>query len=409
MRAEGKNILRRLTYSLVYFALIGFPLYRIYLGGLRCPYLYMYALLALTSLIILGLLRDRSELIIIYYVAAAVILRVNNVGIPSVPELLIYSLIILHGDLIVKALVYGIGLRKITASFKGYLVTGGFVALSLLAYLLVGYLSASLFVNIMKVSVIATSLSELVLRPFIATRIGSITIIALSAVFTSYILLEYLTGLSSDMIGLNPVYAGARIKADLISAYDSLISGKSWHDKLWSYSVTTFFSIALWIAVAPAYRLGIESVPYLLRLLNHNELEGLYQSLSFITGVILAYLAYKVIRGLANKFITPQQKSLPETVKGLRNNYLWLVIPSAILGIYVSVLLIRPPTEATFINILMRSLGLSNPKPGTSWKLVNSFMDCIPSCLNNYVQEVIAEFNWLVYIVRLVMNILWGA
>ena len=406
MKTERTYFIRRVLYSLIYLLLIGFPLYRIYLGALICPEIYQYVLLALSSLVIIGLLKDKSELIIIYYVATAIIFQVNNVGTPSAGELLIYSLIILHGDIVEKALIYGVGLRKIRSSIKGYLITATFVSISLIAYLMGGYLSASLFMALEKASVLSTSLSEAVLKPFLNTRVGSLTIIVVSAVMTSYILTEYLGGITSDIIGLNPEYAGRKIKASLTKAYELIISGKTWHDRLLNYSVVTFLSLTLWIATVPAYKLGIKSVPYIMKALSANELTGITQTLSMITGVVLAYLTYRVLRRLMVNVILP--KPFPENTWRPKRSYEWLIFPAIILITYVCLVMIYPPMNSSLSGIVVRALGLSPPKPGTSWLFLNSLIYSIPARISQYVKEVVGEFNWLIYIARLVMNILWG-
>jgi len=406
MKTRRTYFMRRVLHSLIYLVLLGFPLYRIYLGASMCPEIYRYVLLAFSFLIIIGLLKDRPEFIITYYVAVAIILQVNGVGIPSFGELLIYSLIILHGDIIVKALIYGVGLRRIRTSIKGYLITTTFVSTSLIAFLIGGYLSASLFVGLEKASISSTSLSEVVLKPFLNTRVGSLTIIVLSAVLTSYILTEYLGGITSDIISLNPEYAGRKIKASLTKAYELIISGKTWHDRLFNYTILTFLSLTLWIATVPAYKLGMKSIPYMVKTLNTNELGGITQILSLLTGIALAYLTYRILKGLIVKTILP--KPFSKGIELPKRSYGWLVIPVIILVTYVFLVIVYPPTNSSLQDIMTRALGFSSPKPGTSWPLLNSLIHSIPTRINQYVEEIVDEFNWLIYIARLVMNILWG-
>ena len=407
MKARKTYLIRRLTYSLIYLLLIGWPIYRIYLGALRTPRPYQYALIALSSLVVLGLLKDRSELVITYYVATTIILQVNNIGVPSAGEVLIYSLIILHGDIIVKALIYGVGLRKIRTSLRGYLITVSFVGASLIAYLMGGYLSAKLFIGLEKASVTSSSLSEAVLNPFLNTRVGSLTVIILSAALTSYILTEYLGGISSGIIGLNPQYAERKMRSALTKAFRLIVSGKTWHDRLWSYSVLTFLSLILWVVVAPAYKLGVESVPYLMKVFNINEVSGIIQLLSIITGIALVYITYRAIRGAVAKAILP--KPFLKESRRLNASYGWIVIPAVMLITYLLILVIYPPMNSTPSDTMLRVLGLSSPRPGASWHILNSFINNVPAEANQYVQEVVKEFNWLIYIARLIMNILWGS
>ena len=406
MNSERTYLARRLTYSTIYLVLIGWPLYRIYLGMLLTPQIYQYALLSLSFLILLGLLKDRSELIITYYVTAAIVLQVNHVGIPSVGELLIYSLIILHGDMIVKTLIYGVGLRKVRTSVKGYVVSAGFIGISLIAFLIGGYLSAALFIGLEKASVTSTSLSEVVLKPFLNTRVGSITVIILSAMLTSYILTEYFGGVTTDIIGLNPEYARRRIRAALSKAYKSVVFGKAWHDRLWRYSVLTFLSLVLWAATIPAYRLGVGSVPYLMKLLNSEELSGITQLLSFITGVALAYVAYRAIRKVVAKAFLP--KPLTSRANVPKASYKWLLISLVALAAYLLILFRSPPLNSGPYSTLLRTLRLSSPRPGSSWPVLDSFINSLPRNVNQYIQGVVNGFNWLTYIARLIMNILWG-
>ncbi len=399
----------RLAYLVLYTLLIVYPLYRIATGIMYLPLIYSIIVIFASLLIILGMVYSSSELIILYYVLTAIVFKVCMVKEPSVEEFIIYSLVILHGDIISKMLVYGVGYRRIRSSLKGALMTVSVIFTILLLYLAVAYVTTGLFIDLSDRVVKGNILSEITFGKILTTRFGNLVLLIMIILSVLHVLSRYVSGVISDILSLNPVYAIYYIRSSIKSSWDLLNKGDTWHQKLLSRTMTTFILFFTWVLVLPVYFIIADIVPALLGV-------QLY-ILSFATSIVISAILYTSIRrGILRLLRQKASLELPR-LSLEKPSSIPLLAAIALLVAYVVSLLIYYKHDAGLLcDVFIRSLGLGKPHYDQYLNgVVEIFertyiniLDSIMKYINKYVSCLVEEFDWMTGLIKSLIELLWG-
>ncbi len=399
----------RIAYLTLYVLLIAYPIYRVSVGVSYLSQLYGALVAASSFLIILGIVYTRSELIVLYYVFVSIVFKICMVKEPSIGEFIIYSLVILHGDMISKILVYGIGYRRIRTSVKGLLLFIT-VVLSLLAlYMVITYLATGLFINLSSNVVEANVLTELTFGKVLATRFGSLLLLLLVVICVLYILSHYVSGIVNDVLSLNRAYARDYIRSSIGFLWKLLYKGGSWHQKLFFRVTLLFILFFTWILILPLYFILAEFLPALFG--PHLFI------LSLATSLLISALVYTSLRRLLSKLLRQKASLELPKLRLDKPSDAPLILSIVMLTAYlVSLILYYKYDYGILYNTLMRSFGLGQPYSdqylssivGVFEKAYINISDYFVDYCEKYIGYLVSEFEWLTRLIKSLIKLLWG-
>ncbi len=407
-------LMHKLLYISIFLAFIIYPLYRIYVGALYLPLTYSMVVLGLSGLLVVAVLYGKAELIAIYYIVAAVVFRVNNVVQPSTSEFIIYSLVILHIDVIARQLVIGIGFRKTKASLKGILLTMTIPAIMLSIYLGTSLASTKLFVDLFNNVVHGNILSEVVLGAFVSTRIGSLLLLALVSFAVFYVITRIITSFISDVVFTTPGYSKAFVSKFSSEVFNMLNEGRTWHQKLFFRSIYILVLFFSWVFIAPIYRLIFAYFPVFIP-------ATIAYFMAFITSIVLSIILYFYLKralmytlGLKIVLSKPSKPRIPRI--SLLNGSIILSIVILVLYI-ISILWYYDWNYFVLLKVFSSAFGFSEPLYDHRLvSFVDKYIDNgyiyivneFTTYLQNYINYVAEEYMWLTNLIKLVIEALWG-
>ncbi|MCD6324601.1 MAG: hypothetical protein J7L55_05805 [Desulfurococcales archaeon] len=404
MRSDLRNasVKRRAAYVALYLALTAYPLYRVFEGAALLPDIFKLIPAAAAALIPLGMYYGRSEFIVTYYVVVTAVLQANRIPYPSPAETLIYSLLMLHADILGKALTVGGYGRRVSVGLKGAAATSVVVAALALTYISTGYWSAYLAVGLKDAAVAANGLTEVVLGAFLSTRAGSVMLVVFLSIFTAYVVSRYLGETLSEVLAMSRGYALAAGNAHMKAELQALIEGRAWYLRLMKYSSLTFVALVAWFIVAPAVRPAVSAAP-LITYLREDLRSGISGLISLGLGILITYLLYRGVRGGAEALIMPGDMRMR---RFRRYSVMYIAIPAALLTFYV-ILLYGVSGLQGFEHVLMRSLGLGG-EPPTIHEVRTPWIWGLPGTITSYFSDAVSTFKELTYLLRALITILWG-
>ncbi len=398
---SGASLRSRATYLALYALLTAYPLYRIWEGINLLPYPFKAASAAAAALVPIGIYYCRSEFVVTYYVLMTAVLQASRIDVFTPAEALIYSLILLHADLIGKALRRGGLGGQVRVGVKGAVSTAALIAGLALTYLVVGYFTAYVGVGLLNAAVSSNGLTQVVLGSFLTTRAGSIILVVFFTTFTAYVITRYFGEPLSEALGMSGQYASAASRAVRRAELRGLIEGKAWYVKLMRYSSLTFIAFLTWFLIYPAIDAVLGVLP-LTAYLRQGVRSGIFGIVSLGIALAATYLIYRLVKaGFASVLI-------PGKVSGVRlggASVLAVAIPAALLTFYV-VYLYSAVGASGFEEVLMKSLGFlkgsATPYGEVGW------LSGLPGRVSDYFSNAVAAFKELTYLVKALITILWG-
>ncbi len=400
----------RLLYSIVYILLISYPLYRILDSSI---YLYgLFRIIIYLSIILIGLgiYLSIPEIIILSYIVCGTVYQIIGIpGTPSLYEVLIYTLLILHGDIITRLLTMGVGYRRIRARIPGIAVSIILISITIFIYITISYGLAQIFIELTNIASTGNLVAEMVIGYFLQTRVGELLLFILISLSVYYVLHNYINGLLSDTILLSHKYVASKLKTYFNELYRRSHEGGLWHQKLFVrmfYIVTLFFT---WSLLSPIISMAMSI------LLRYSP-KTLHYGLSFLLTIAISILVYALIYNRISGLVKIQFKPMLKNPfeKLYRVSYAGVAISISVLIAYIVLLFILYPYKV--VHALATVFGLEPPAYDyelntyvdrfDTWYLL--FSQQLPYLMDKYIDSVEMEFNWFVKMVKTLIDILWG-
>jgi len=401
----------RLRYSIIYCILIAYPLYKIILSAQVLDTVFQMIIYSSIALIAIGIYFFLPEVIILSYIISGTVYQVlGTPGAPSLYEMLVYTLLILHGDALTRLLTMGIGIRRIRASLLGIIFSISLVFIIIGTYLMISYSLANVFIELTNYASTGNIIAKMVIGYFLETRIGSIIVFTLVALAVYYVLYNYINGLLSDTILLSKEYVADRLKNYFREVITRFHEGRLWHQRMFTRSFLIVIVFFTWALISPIILTIMNFLNWLV------PYKAMRYGFSSILSLTIAFLIYSLLRrrliNLVQFIFTPKPIELK---KGeLNRSYTSLIVSIGILASYVIVFAIFYPNK--IIHALYLLIGLDTPKYDFELYRYIMIMDKgfislskqLPYLMNRYIDLVETEFNWLIEVIKTIINILWG-
>ncbi len=396
---------RWLEYVLIYAALNVYPLL-VYLDVASSSTGYgAVAVLLMTPLWLLGVAMGIPEILVLYYVASSSLLIVSGVpGAPQAYDVVLYFLLAFHADYFSRILVAGIGYRRLRYSAGGAAATAAVAVIIVLVFTGLGVAVSSFFLNVYY-TVIDSSpkLLRLSLMDLLLSRPGSLLVLFIVSWATVFVLREYVVGLLSDTVLLNPAYVSDRIRRWLANEAMLLRRNRTWHQRLYVSSVFIFIMMYTWILISPIYS-------YIGELLR----ASFHPLLVFATSFALSIFIYGLIRRRIVYVLVPRGEiEAPRPPRPRRPGRGLIYLSVYILGSYMLILYIF---RINPLPLIPRALGLESPAPnGPGHELAENMTSMVawidrefPRLAASYMDRVARQYEYIVALVKKLIELLWG-
>lgn len=407
----------RLIYLIIYFVLIVYPLYRIYEYAFYLDQLFQTIVLGGLVLVFFAILYGAPDLIVIYYIIAGLVYRVNYVpGAPGLHEVIVYSIFILHADIVSKLVTLGFGYRKIRASTKGIPFSVLIPAIMIVSYIMVAYYVANMFLLLTDNVIYSSELSRVVFSTFLSTRIGSLILFLLVIFGVFFVLSNFVTDVASDTIWLNPSYAKTKIVSWLRKEYRELVENRSWHQKIYTSAITTTF---LFITMSLVYPILFRFIEITASIIGGHVSESEVRFVSLILVLPLSYFIGRSFKNFAFGFIgIRRQRELYERelkrsiVVHKSDPFLYMLIT---IGYLIFLSIIDPDLPYHVINRVfgVEATDTTMEHPLFRWvvEILDDARDFLNEnfikYLNNYILQAISEYRRLIELIKMAIKLLW--
>ncbi len=397
----------------IYMILIIYPLYRILMYVTALDLLFQTILLGGLSLVFIGIVLGMPEFIVIYYIIAGLVYKVNYVfGAPGFHDIILYSIFILHADILSKMITIGVGSRKIRVKLWGIPFTIIVPVIIVGSYVALAYYVLNMFMGIVDNVIYSSELARIVFTTFLSTRIGSLMLFVFIVFAVFFVLTNYVTDLVSDTIWLNPSYARQRIIDWIKREYDELLKNKTWHQKLYTGAITT---LLLFAVMSIIYPLLYDVFGFLVEMGFGEQLKyfAFFVSLpvSYVFGRSFKNWAYGMVS--SERFKSSVEREIRFVLRVPKSDpFLYLLLTLA----YVFFLLYINPDIV--YHAIYTVLGITPPQPTTTGifgeiiDLLNRLVEYINTntipYLNNYISRATSEYKGLIGIIKTVIKVLWG-
>lgn len=401
----------RLWYSIIYCILIAYPFYKIILSAQSLDTIFQVIIYSSILLIPIGIYFFIPEIIILSYIVSGTVYQVlGTPGAPSLYEMLVYTLLIFHGDILTRLLTMGIGIRRIRARFFGIVFSIFLIFIVIGTYISISYGLAIIFIEFIDYASRSNIIAKMVIGYFLETRVGSIIVFTLVSLAVYYVLFNYVNGLLSDTVLLSKEYVFDRLKSYFNDIMDRFKKGKLWHQRLFIRSFLILIIFFTWALISP-FIMALMSLLYWL--MPH---ETLRHGFSFLLSLAISFIIYSIVRGKLTKLIQYTFTPKPIKFEGnvLKVSYVSLALSIGILISYIVVSMIFYPDK--ILHALYLLMGFDSPRYDPELyiyidifnKEFLSFSEQLPYLMDRYIDSVEMEFNWLIEVIKTIINVLWG-
>ncbi len=408
------NISSDKIYSLrviVIYAIINmYPLYSFMSSETLIPDAYIRLALMASSIVwLFGVLKANPVPLIVYYVFNGLLLNtLMPVQKPYVMMTLIYSLLAIHTDFIVKY-VAGLGTRKHHIRIP-YLVVTIIMFIVLAGIFILSSIGISMMLNNYVETIVASSVNifQVFFQEIIMTRIGSIILFFLIMGLLYVLLNDYIVSLISDLILLNPKFAEERIRNIVSYEAHQLLVGKDPIVNIYKRSSLFIIGLLVFVGLAPIYNIYIKFF--------NNEWYGYI--ISLVMWSVLSWGFYKAFTNYVEGALVRTDKRDPfEEAKKLAHARAGFVISIILLAGFLALVVIIHGNpllmlERTLLAPVSQYLTPGYTIPPTYMDRVYYYTNLLSSTLvkymYNYVEQVGQTYLNLMNMIKYLINILWG-
>ncbi len=408
------NISSDKIYSLrviVIYAIINmYPLYSFMSSETLIPDAYIRLALMASSIVwLFGVLKANPVPLIVYYVFNGLLLNtLMPVQKPYVMMTLIYSLLAIHTDFIVKY-VAGLGTRKHHIRIP-YLVVTIIMFIVLAGIFILSSIGISMMLNNYVETIVASSVNifQVFFQEIIMTRIGSIILFFLVMGLLYVLLNDYIVSLISDLILLNPKFAEERIRNIVSYEAHQLLVGKDPIVNIYKRSSLFIIGLLVFVGLAPIYNIYIKFF--------NNEWYGYI--ISLVMWSVLSWGFYKAFTNYVEGALVRTDKRDPfEEAKKLAHARAGFVISIILLAGFLALVVIIHGNpllmlERTLLAPVSQYLTPGYTIPPTYMDRVYYYTNLLSSTLvkymYNYVEQVGQTYLNLMNMIKYLINILWG-
>ncbi len=408
------NISSDKIYSLrviVIYAIINmYPLYSFMSSETLIPDAYIRLALMASSIVwLFGVLKANPVPLIVYYVFNGLLLNtLMPVQKPYVMMTLIYSLLAIHTDFIVKY-VAGLGTRKHHIRIP-YLVVTIIMFIVLAGIFILSSIGISMMLNNYVETIVASSVNifQVFFQEIIMTRIGSIILFFLLMGLLYVLLNDYIVSLISDLILLNPKFAEERIRNIVSYEAHQLLVGKDPIVNIYKRSSLFIIGLLVFVGLAPIYNIYIKFF--------NNEWYGYI--ISLVMWSVLSWGFYKAFTNYVEGALVRTDKRDPfEEAKKLAHARAGFVISIILLAGFLALVVIIHGNpllmlERTLLAPVSQYLTPGYTIPPTYMDRVYYYTNLLSSTLvkymYNYVEQVGQTYLNLMNMIKYLINILWG-
>ena len=395
----------------IIYAIINlYPLYSFISSEMNISDTYLRLALIASSIVwFFGVIRANPVPLIIYYVFNGLVLNIlMPVERPYVMMTLIYSLLAIHTDFIVKY-VAGLGTRKHHIRVP-YLILTLVLFIVLAGMFILSSIGISMMLNSYIESIVSYSVNifKVFFQEIIMTRIGSITLFFIIMGLLYILLNDYIVSLISDLILLNPKFVEERVKNIVSYEARQLLAGKDPIVNLYKRSSLFIIGLLIFVGLAPLYNIYIKFF--------NNEWYG--YAISFAVWSVLSWGIYRAFTNyVEGALVRSKLKDPVEEARRLASGKTGLIISSVLLiGFIALVIYIHGNPVIMFERAIMspitQHLPPANTLPPTYMNKVyyytNLFSNTLVKYMYNYVEQVGQMYLKLMNLIKYLINIFWG-
>ncbi|NPA98871.1 MAG: hypothetical protein GXO43_05780 [Crenarchaeota archaeon] len=399
-----------LRVAIIYAIINLYPLYSFVSSEMSISDTYIRLALIASSIVwFFGVIKANPVPLIIYYVFNGLVLNIlMPIERPYVMMTLIYSLLAIHTDFIVKY-VAGLGTRKHHIRIP-YLVLTVVLFIVLAGMFILSSIGISMMLNNYIESIVSSSVNifKVFFQEIIMTRIGSITLFFIIMGLLYILLNDYIVSLISDLILLNPKFVEERIRNIVSYEAQQLLAGKDPIVNLYKRSSLFIIGLLIFVGLAPLYNIYIKFF--------NNEWYG--YAISFVVWSVLSWGVYRAFTSYIEGALVRVKITDPiEEAKKLAYGRMGLIISSILLiGFVVLVIYIHGNVILMFERALLAPISSHMP-PSTTlpylymnkiYNYVNLFSNTLVKYMYSYVEQVGQMYLKLMNLIKYLINIFWG-
>ncbi len=395
----------------IIYAIINlYPLYSFVSSEMSIPDTYIRLALIASSIVwFFGVIKANPVPLIIYYVFNGLVLNIlMPIERPYVMMTLIYSLLAIHTDFIVKY-VAGLGTRKHHIRIP-YLVLTVVLFIVLAGMFILSSIGISMMLNNYIESIVSSSVNifKVFFQEIIMTRIGSITLFFIIMGLLYILLNDYIVSLISDLVLLNPKFVEERIRNIVSYEAQQLLAGKDPIVNLYKRSSLFIIGLLIFVGLAPLYNIYIKFF--------NNEWYG--YAISFVIWSVLSWGVYRAFTSYIEGALVRVKTTDPiEEAKRLAYGRTGLIVSSILLiGFVVLIIYIHGNVILMFERALLAPVSSHMP-PSTTlpylymnkiYNYVNLFSNTLVKYMYSYVEQVGQMYLKLMNLIKYLINIFWG-
>ena len=399
-----------LRVAIIYAIINLYPLYSFVSSEMSISDTYIRLALIASSIVwFFGVIKANPVPLIIYYVFNGLVLNIlMPIERPYVMMTLIYSLLAIHTDFIVKY-VAGLGTRKHHIRIP-YLVLTVVLFIVLAGMFILSSIGISMMLNNYIESIVSSSVNifKVFFQEIIMTRIGSITLFFIIMGLLYILLNDYIVSLISDLVLLNPKFVEERIRNIVSYEAQQLLAGKDPIVNLYKRSSLFIIGLLIFVGLAPLYNIYIKFF--------NNEWYG--YAISFVVWSVLSWGVYRAFTSYIEGALVRVKITDPiEEAKKLAYGRMGLIISSILLiGFVVLVIYIHGNVILMFERALLAPISSHMP-PSTTlpylymnkiYNYVNLFSNTLVKYMYSYVEQVGQMYLKLMNLIKYLINIFWG-
>ena len=367
------------------------------------------ALMASFIVWLFGVLKANPVPLIVYYVFNGLLLNtLMPVQKPYVMMTLIYSLLAIHTDFIVKY-VARLGTRKHHIRIP-YLIVTIIMFIVLAGMFILSSIGISMMLNNYVETIVTSSVNifQVFFQEIIMTRIGSIILFFLIMGLLYVLLNDYIVSLISDLILLNPKFAEERIRNIVSYEAHQLLVGKDPIVNIYKRSSLFIIGLLVFVGLAPIYNIYIKFF--------NNEWYGYI--ISFVMWSVLSWGIYKAFTNYVEGALVRTDKRDPfEEAKKLAHARTGFIISITLLAGFLALVVIIHGNpllmlKRTLLAPVSQYLPPANTIPPMYMSRVYYYTNLLSSTLvkymYNYVEQVGRTYLNLMNMIKYLINILWG-
>ncbi len=402
------------TYSLrviVIYAIINmYPLYSFMSSETLITDVYIrLALMASSTVWLFGVLKANPVPLIVYYVFNGLVLNIlMPIQKPYVMMTLIYSLLAIHTDFIVKY-VAGLGTRKHHIRIPYFIITI-IVFIVLAGMFILSSIGISIMLNNYVETIVASSVNifQVFFQEIIMTRIGSIILFFLIMGLLYVLLNDYIVSLISDLILLNPKFAEERIRNIVSYEAHLLLIGKDPIVNIYKRSSLFIIGLIVFVGLAPIYNIYVKFF--------NNEWYG--YAISFVLWSVLSWGIYRAFTNYVEGALVRANIRDPfEEAKKLAHARTGFILSTILLaGFLALVIFIHGNPLLMLKRTLLAPVSQNLPPAYTLppmymikvYYYTNLLSNTLVKYMYNYVEQVGQMYLNLMNMIKYLINILWG-